>query len=41
VIAAVSASGPAYRLTVERMDRVAPVLVAGAAEISHFLGYLG
>jgi DNA-binding IclR family transcriptional regulator len=41
VIAAVSASGPAYRLTVERMGRVAPALVAGAAEISHFLGYLG
>jgi DNA-binding IclR family transcriptional regulator len=41
VIAAVSASGPAYRLTVDRMDRVAPALVAGAAEISHFLGYLG
>lgn len=41
VVAAVSASGPAYRLTVERMAQVAPTLIAGAEEISHFLGYLG
>jgi DNA-binding IclR family transcriptional regulator len=41
VVAAVSASGPAYRLTVERMSTVAPALVAGAEEISHLLGYLG
>jgi DNA-binding IclR family transcriptional regulator len=41
VIAAVSASGPAYRFTAARLDEVAPALVAGADEISHRLGYLG
>jgi DNA-binding IclR family transcriptional regulator len=41
VVAAISASGPAYRFTPERMARLAPVLVAGADEIGHFLGYLG
>ena len=41
VVAAVSASGPAYRLTRERMGEVAPTLIAGADEISHFLGFLG
>jgi DNA-binding IclR family transcriptional regulator len=41
VVAAVSASGPAYRLSAARMVKVAPTLVAGAEEISHFLGYLG
>lgn len=41
VIAALSASGPSYRLTEERMDEVAPVLLAGAEEISHRMGYLG
>jgi DNA-binding IclR family transcriptional regulator len=41
VVAAVSASGPAYRFTPERMDELAPVLVAGADEISHRLGHLG
>ena len=41
VVAAVSASGPAFRLTVQRMAALAPALVSGADEISHFLGYLG
>lgn len=41
VIAAVSASGPSYRFTQERMHELAPLLVAGAAEISHRMGYLG
>jgi DNA-binding IclR family transcriptional regulator len=41
VVAAISASGPAYRFTEERMSEVAPVLVEGAEEISHRLGYLG
>ncbi|MEU1620159.1 IclR family transcriptional regulator [Streptomyces sp. NPDC005722] len=41
VIAAVSASGPSYRFTQERMRELAPLLVAGAAEISHRMGYLG
>ncbi|MFE3323687.1 IclR family transcriptional regulator [Streptomyces sp. NPDC059176] len=41
VIAALSASGPSYRLTEERMGEVAPVLIAGAEEISHRMGYLG
>lgn len=41
VIAALSASGPAYRLTEDRMHELAPVLVKGADEISHRMGYLG
>jgi DNA-binding IclR family transcriptional regulator len=41
VVAAVSASGPAYRFSAARMVQVAPVMVAGAEEISHRLGYLG
>jgi DNA-binding IclR family transcriptional regulator len=41
VVAAVSASGPAYRFTLDRMRTVAPALIAGADEISHRLGYLG
>jgi DNA-binding IclR family transcriptional regulator len=41
VIAAVSASGPAFRLTVARMTQLAPTLTAGADEISRHLGYLG
>jgi DNA-binding IclR family transcriptional regulator len=41
VVAAVSASGPSFRLTVDRMNHLAPALVSAADEISHFLGYLG
>jgi DNA-binding IclR family transcriptional regulator len=41
VVAAVSASGPAFRLTVDRMVALAPTLVTGADEISHYLGFLG
>ena len=41
MVAAVSASGPAYRFTVERMTTLASTVVAGADEISHILGYLG
>ena len=41
MVAAVSASGPAYRFTVERLSECAPLLVAGADEISHQLGFLG
>jgi DNA-binding IclR family transcriptional regulator len=41
VVAAVSASGPAYRFTVARLAGCAPLLVSGADEISHRLGYLG
>jgi DNA-binding IclR family transcriptional regulator len=41
VVAAVSASGPAYRFTVARLAQTAPLLVAGAGEISHQLGFLG
>ena len=41
VIAAVSASGPSYRLTEERLHELAPVLCKGADEISHRMGYLG
>ncbi|WP_217208110.1 IclR family transcriptional regulator [Streptomyces sp. AC550_RSS872] len=41
VIAALSASGPGYRLTEERMHELSPVLLKGAEEISHRMGYLG
>ncbi|MFI9824161.1 IclR family transcriptional regulator [Streptomyces sp. NPDC052013] len=41
VIAALSASGPAYRFTEERMHEVAPTLIGGAQEISHRMGYHG
>jgi DNA-binding IclR family transcriptional regulator len=41
VVAAVSASGPAYRFSPARMKHVVPLLMAGADEISHRLGYLG
>ncbi|MDQ0688536.1 DNA-binding IclR family transcriptional regulator [Streptomyces achromogenes] len=41
VIAAVSASGPSYRLTEQRLHELSPVLVKGAAEISHRMGFLG
>jgi IclR family acetate operon transcriptional repressor len=39
VVAAVSVSGPSYRLTQERMEQVADRMVAAAAEISARLGY--
>ncbi|MFE5818904.1 IclR family transcriptional regulator [Streptomyces sp. NPDC056479] len=41
VIAALSASGPAYRLTEERLHELSPMLLKGAQEISHRMGYLG
>lgn len=41
VVAAVSASGPAYRFSAERMHELAPLLVGGAEEISRRLGYAG
>ncbi|WP_181803583.1 IclR family transcriptional regulator [Streptomyces shenzhenensis] len=41
VIASISASGPSYRFTEERMHELAPVLVKGAEEISRRMGYLG
>ena len=41
VFAAVSASGPAYRLTEPLMHERAGALIDGAAEISRRLGYLG
>ncbi|MFF7883757.1 IclR family transcriptional regulator [Streptomyces sp. NPDC007896] len=41
VVAALSASGPAYRFTEERIHELAPVLLKGAAEISHRMGYPG
>ena len=41
VIAALTASGPAFRLTEERMHELAPVLVKGADELSRRLGHLG
>ncbi|QNP74654.1 IclR family transcriptional regulator [Streptomyces roseirectus] len=41
VIAALSASGPAYRFTEDRLHSLAPVLLKGAEEISHRMGHLG
>lgn len=41
VVAAVSVSGPSYRLTVESFEDVAPKLVEGADEISARIGYFG
>jgi len=41
VIAAVSASGPSYRLPPESFPDVAKIVAAGAAEISARVGYLG
>jgi DNA-binding IclR family transcriptional regulator len=41
VVAALSASGPAYRFTEDRIHELAPVLLMGAAEISHRMGYPG
>ncbi|WP_329312664.1 MULTISPECIES: IclR family transcriptional regulator [unclassified Streptomyces] len=41
VIAAISASGPSYRFTEERMRELSPLLIKGAQEISHRMGHLG
>jgi DNA-binding IclR family transcriptional regulator len=41
VIAAISVSGPSYRLTAESFENVAPRLIAGGTEISTRLGYHG
>ncbi|WP_223168071.1 IclR family transcriptional regulator [Nonomuraea sp. SYSU D8015] len=41
VVAAVSASGPAYRFSLERIQEFAPLLIGGADEISRRLGYAG
>ncbi|WP_214416030.1 IclR family transcriptional regulator [Sphaerisporangium fuscum] len=41
VVAAVSASGPAYRFSELRMRELAPRLLAGANDISRRLGYAG
>lgn len=41
VVAAVSASGPAYRCPVERLEEMVPAVVAAGEEISRRLGYFG
>ncbi|MDX3529226.1 IclR family transcriptional regulator [Streptomyces sp. ID05-39B] len=41
VVAALSASGPTYRFTEERIHEFAPALISGADEISRRMGYLG
>ncbi|MFJ8537971.1 IclR family transcriptional regulator [Streptomyces sp. NPDC093591] len=41
VIAALSASGPTYRFTEERIHELAPALISGADEISRRMGHLG
>ncbi|AFM17831.1 transcriptional regulator [Mycolicibacterium chubuense NBB4] len=40
VVAALSVSGPAYRLSAERFDEVAKQTIAAADEISHRLGWV-
>ncbi len=39
VVASISASGPTFRLGRERIEQVAPLLVAAAQEVSHRLGW--
>jgi DNA-binding IclR family transcriptional regulator len=41
VVAAVSLSGPSYRLTPELLEKMVPQVIAGAAEISSRLGHYG
>jgi DNA-binding IclR family transcriptional regulator len=41
VIAALSAAGPEYRFTEQRIHELAPLLLKGAAEISRRMGYNG
>ena len=41
VAAALSVSGPSYRLTPDRMDAIAPAVVAGATEVSRRMGFAG
>jgi DNA-binding IclR family transcriptional regulator len=39
IVASISVSGPTFRLTEERMEKVIPECVEAAAEISHRLGW--
>jgi DNA-binding IclR family transcriptional regulator len=39
IVASMSISGPTYRLTEEKLERVVPMLVAAATEVSHRLGW--
>ncbi|MHA6793537.1 IclR family transcriptional regulator [Pseudonocardia bannensis] len=41
VVAALSVSGPSYRLPPDRMQELVPVLLDGAGEISRRMGYFG
>lgn len=41
VIAALSVSGPAYRLTDERVQEIAPTVVSAADDVSRRMGYRG
>ncbi|GGY15368.1 IclR family transcriptional regulator [Streptomyces anandii] len=41
VVAALSASGPSYRFTEERLHELSTILLSGAEEISHRMGHLG
>jgi len=41
VIAALSVSGPAYRLTVDRVREIAPTVVSAADDVSRRMGYRG
>lgn len=39
IVASISVSGPTFRLSTEQMDRVIPLCIEAAAEISHRLGW--
>jgi len=39
VVASMSVSGPTFRLSAERVEKVVPLLVEAAAELSHRLGW--
>jgi DNA-binding IclR family transcriptional regulator len=41
VVAGLSASGPSYRFTAERMARLSVTLIAAGAEVSRRLGHIG
>jgi DNA-binding IclR family transcriptional regulator len=39
IVASMSISGPTFRLGVEKLEKVVPILVAAATEVSHRLGW--
>ena len=41
MIAALSVSGPSYRLTESALDALAPTVIAAAARLSERMGHVG